>query len=134
MLYSNLQQPSFTIIEHIDCYTLVSVLLCVPPQARVIALRHQARLFSDRDHIRALAAGDVWAVVGSSTDLVPLAERTPAVDLLAPASGTSLWADVWVVPSYAKGGHMQIGPSPILPSWLEFSVMPARATTLPGLR
>lgn len=220
------------------------------------ALRAQARLFSNRDHVRALSAGDVWAVVGWSTDLVPVAERTPSVggwavfaqsaggaagvgvlgrqglsqgvrraqglydrmvaaarrlpqllrpvayarkplpspqpipcllrgegmttglvacaaavrptdrstlrhvrpgvlctthwcsspalrtamqcmllaDVMAPASGTSLWADVWVVPAHAKGGHMMSGPSPILPSWLEFCVMPGRISTLPGFR
>lgn len=34
------------------------------------ALRRQVRLFSSRDHVRALQAGDVWAVVGYSHDLV----------------------------------------------------------------
>ncbi len=104
------------------------------PQARVAALRRQARLFSDRDAVRALAAGDVWVVVGWSPDLVPLAERTPSVDILAPASGTALWADVWVVPRGASGGHQMAGPSPILASWLEFCTMPARVSTLSGLR
>jgi hypothetical protein len=29
----------------------------------------QVKLFSDRDHVRALHTGDVWAAVGSSHDL-----------------------------------------------------------------
>jgi hypothetical protein len=79
-------------------------------------------------------AGDVLAIVGSSTDLLPLAERSYSMDLLVPRSGALLWADVWVVPTGAKGGHLQTGPSPILPSWLEFCTQPARAGSLNGLR
>ena len=65
----------------------------------VWALRAQARLFSARDHVRALGTGDVYAVVGTSADLVPLAERAPSVALVAPQSGTALWADLWAVPA-----------------------------------
>eukprot|EP00878_Enallax_costatus_P040752 GHUV01047116.1.p1 GENE.GHUV01047116.1~~GHUV01047116.1.p1 ORF type:complete len:269 (+),score=63.83 GHUV01047116.1:54-860(+) len=101
---------------------------------RVQQLRSQARLFSSQDHVRALLAGDVWVVIGSSTDLVPLAERTPSVNLVAPRDGTNLWADIWVVPANAEHGHLNSGPSPVLPSWLEFCVSPARAETLNGLR
>lgn len=101
---------------------------------RVQQLRSQARLFSSQEHVRALLAGDVSVVVGSSTDLVPLAERTPSVDILAPKDGTNLWADVWVVPANAEHGHLNSGPSPVLPSWLEFCVSPARADVLNGLK
>jgi spermidine/putrescine-binding protein len=103
-------------------------------RAAVQKLKGQARLFSDQDHARALQAGDVWAVIGSSTDLVPIAERSPSFWLIAPASGTSLWADVWVVPSGAKGGHLMQGPSPLLPAWMEFSTQPNRVGSLNGLR
>ncbi|KAI8466668.1 MAG: hypothetical protein J3K34DRAFT_379213, partial [Monoraphidium minutum] len=103
-------------------------------RAAARALLGQARAFSDRDHTRTLMAGDTWAVVGTSEDLVPLAERTPSLELVAPLSGTALWADLWVVPAAAAGGHLKAGPSPILPSWLEFGLMPARAGTLGTLR
>jgi hypothetical protein len=101
---------------------------------RVDELRLQARLFSGKEHVRALGAGDVWAVVGWSGDLVSAAERSSSVEALAPASGTALWADLWAVPGHARGGHMLQGPSPILPSWLEFGLMPARKGSLAGLR
>lgn len=65
---------------------------------------------------------------------MPVSERTNTVELLAPADGTNLWADVWVVPTNAQHGHLQSGPSPILPSWLEFSISPARAEVLNGLK
>jgi hypothetical protein len=101
---------------------------------RVDELKLQAKLFSSSEHVRALSAGDAWAVVGWSSDLVSVAERSSSVEALAPASGTALWADIWTVPAYAKGGHMMQGPSPILPSWLEFGLMPARKASLGGLR
>jgi spermidine/putrescine-binding protein len=87
---------------------------------------HQVRLFSDRDATRALSAGDVWAVVGWSGDLLPLRQRSTNVALVAPASGTALWADVWVVPAGAAGGSGGAGPSPLLPLWLELGLQPVR--------
>jgi len=101
---------------------------------RVSELRSQVRLFSNRDHIRALTAGDVWAVVGWSNDLIAISERSTNVEVVAPQSGMPLFADVWAVPSGATGGNMQTGPSPLLPSWLEFCVAPARAISYPGLK
>lgn len=61
-------------------------------------------MFSSREHTRALSASDVWAVVGWSGDLLPLAERINDVVLVAPSSGTALWADVWAVPWQAQNG------------------------------
>lgn len=101
---------------------------------RVQELRSQVRLLSSQEHVRALSAGDVWAAVGWSHDLIPLAERSSNLVLVAPASGTLLWADVWVVPAHAQGGSYKEGPSPLLPSWLEFSVMPGRVVALSGLK
>lgn len=64
----------------------------------------QVRVFSSREHMRALMAGDVWAAVGWSGDLLQLAERSGNVALTAPASGVPLWADLWTVPAGASGG------------------------------
>lgn len=93
-----------------------------------------------------ICAGDVWAIVGWSQDLVTLAERSNSVEVSAfffqsrclaivaeflllticllpstqkclnlyntqaivPASGTSLFADLWVVPKGAQGGNLQV--------------------------
>ena len=86
----------------------------------------QVRVFSNHEHTRALTAHDVWAVVGSSTDLAPLAARSADVSVAAPSSGTVLWADLWTVPKHATGGSRMQGPSPLLPAWLEFGLMPSR--------
>ena len=61
-----------------------------------------------REQQQALAAGDTWAAVGASSDLVPLALRHNNIALVAPASGTALWSDLWAIPRAAKGGHRQV--------------------------
>lgn len=94
----------------------------------------QVRLFSNRENTRALAANDVWAIVGSSSDLIPLATRSADVSVTAPASGTALWADLWSVPAHATGGSQMQGPSPLLPAWFEFGLMPSRAQHGRGLQ
>ena len=68
-------------------------------------------MFSSREHVRALMAGDVWATVGWSGDLLQLAERSGNVALAAPASGVPLWADLWTVPAGASGGSGACGPA-----------------------
>lgn len=94
----------------------------------------QVRVFSNHEHTRALTAHDVWAVVGSSTDLSPLASRSFDVSVTAPTSGTVLWADLWAVPAHATGGSRMQGPSPLLPAWLEFGLMPSRVQHSRGLQ
>ena len=94
----------------------------------------QVRLFSQSEARRALASGDVWAWVGSSEELLPAAASSSNVRIAAPASGTALWADLWVVPAAAgaqdAGAADEEGdqpePSPLLPLWLEFALQPVR--------
>ena len=111
----------------------MSGLQCVHRDVAEVAVA-QVRVFSSREHTRALAANDVWAVVGSSTDLIPLATRSADISVTAPASGTVLWADLWTVPAHATGGSQMQGPSPLLPAWFEFGLMPSRAQHSRGLQ
>ena len=53
---------------------------------------------SSREQQQALQSGDLWAAVGPSSTLIPLAMRQNKIDLVAPASGTALWSHLWVVP------------------------------------
>ncbi|KAI7842702.1 hypothetical protein COHA_003633 [Chlorella ohadii] len=64
----------------------------------------RVRVFSSSNHVRALAAGEVDAVVGWSDDLLPLVQRTNNLEVAAPLSGTSLFADCWCIPAAAAGG------------------------------
>lgn len=81
-----------------------------------------------------MIANDVWAIVGSSQDLLPLAIRSSTVSIVAPVSGVSLWADLWAVPKGASGGSEGLGPSPLLPAWFEFGLMPNRVQPTRGLQ
>jgi len=127
---------------------------------RAVCIVMQVRLFSSRDHTRALAANDVWAIVGSSLDLIPLASRSSNISITAPVSGTALWADLWTVPAHASGisgvlhsqhrsnmhkaksdcdaaaagGSQMQGPSPLLPAWFEFALQPSRMQPSRGLQ
>jgi len=111
------------------------LLTCCMQQAPHVAWPAQVRLFSQSEARRALAAGDVWAWVGPSEELLPAVASSSNVRLVAPASGTTLWADLWVVPAAAgtKGADSAEGdagerpePSLLLPLWLEFGLQPAR--------
>ena len=95
----------------------------------------QVRLFSQSEARRALASGDVWAWVGPSEELLPAAASSSNVRLVTPASGTALWADLWVVPAAAGARDAAAAgdeegerpePSPLLPLWLEFALQPVR--------
>lgn len=76
----------------------------------------QVRQVSGREQQQVLVAGDIWAAVGPSSDLISLGLRHNNIALVAPASGTVLWSDLWVIPSSAKGGHMQVMSNSVLTS------------------
>jgi spermidine/putrescine-binding protein len=100
---------------------------------RVSNLVHQAKVISNKDHVRAYAAGDVDVIVGSSDDLIPLAQKSSNSVIVIPASGTALFADFWCVPTGAAGGAEDGTPSPLLPAWFELCVSPSRADSASGL-
>ena len=62
----------------------------------------QMRQVTEREAGLALQAGDVSAIVGSSQDLIPLALRHNNISLVAPASGTVLWGNMWAMPRFAQ--------------------------------
>jgi spermidine/putrescine-binding protein len=121
-------------------------------------LRHllsQAKVVSNKDHVRAYSAGDVDVIVGSSDDLIPLAQKSSNSVIVIPASGTALFADLWCIPKNAAGGYVfylivEIAicydnayhvcravngePSPLVPAWLELCLQPVRANAASGLQ
>lgn len=101
--------------------------------ARLTLLRRQVLVASDREAPRSLVAGDISALVGWSEDLAPLALSSSKLQLVTPASGTVLWADMWAVP-VAAGKHGLGKPSPLLPLWFELALQPQRVSELNQLR
>lgn len=76
----------------------------VPGLAEKLAqLQAQVRFYSSKTYLQPLLLGDVAVAVGWSTDLLPLLAYDRQLRLVVPASGTSLWADLWVRPTRATG-------------------------------
>ena len=91
--------------------------------------RVQVRTFDSTHSLKALASGDLWVCVGNSSDVLPFAQRTPHVRVVAPSSGTQLWADLWTLPACRAAD-----PSPLLQQWYDFTTSPARASPGAGLK
>jgi hypothetical protein len=89
----------------------------------------QVRTFDETHMLKALACKDIWVAVGNSQDVLAFAGRTPHIRVIAPMSGTQLWADVWTLPVGRAAD-----PSPLLQQWYEFTTCPARANPAQGLK
>lgn len=62
------------------------------------SLHQQVKFYDSRNYLQPLILGDTWLAVGWSTDIIPVIERFSNIKAVIPASGTSLWADIWVKP------------------------------------
>ncbi|KAG6489923.1 hypothetical protein ZIOFF_051204 [Zingiber officinale] len=95
-------------------------------------LQRQVRVFDSVNYLKAFSVGDVWVAVGWSSDVIPVAKRMSNVAVIVPKSGSSMWADLWVIPSATRfktdqiGGRVR-GPSPLIHQWIEFCLQIARA-------
>lgn len=94
-------------------------------------LQRQVRLFDSTHYLKAFGAGEVWVAVGWSSDIIPAAKRLSDVTVILPKSGSSLWVDLWAIPSTTKFQTDQIGgrvrsPSPLIHQWIEFCLQTAR--------
>ncbi|MBF2097911.1 MAG: extracellular solute-binding protein [Gloeomargaritaceae cyanobacterium C42_A2020_066] len=87
-------------------------------------LQAQVRLYSNRYYLQPLMQGDVWAAVGWSSDLLPVARRNPMLGVVVPRSGTALWADLWVAPRAAGA------VPPLAQDWLQFCHQPRQGQSL----
>ena len=89
----------------------------------LLALHRQAKLYSSEHYLEPLILGDTWAAVGWSGDVLPLLKRYPELKLVIPASGTSLWADLWVRPHSASGvtkNEEADEEATILEEWIDY--------------
>ncbi len=88
-------------------------------------LRPQVKLYSSDAYLQSLLLGDTWLAVGWSTDILSLLQRSPNIATVIPASGTSLWADLWVRPIAAARQSL-----PLVNAWLNFTYQPQIANEL----
>eukprot|EP01025_Chloroclados_australasicus_P017958 TRINITY_DN19254_c0_g1_i1.p1 TRINITY_DN19254_c0_g1~~TRINITY_DN19254_c0_g1_i1.p1 ORF type:complete len:397 (-),score=22.66 TRINITY_DN19254_c0_g1_i1:677-1867(-) len=95
---------------------------------RVQQLINQALLIDDRDGVRSILCGDAWVVLGSSDDLISVADRGKQLELVAPKSGTILWCDLWSLPYSVEV------PNPLTYTWINFGLQPDRVVQRKGIR
>ncbi|HEY9646011.1 MAG TPA: extracellular solute-binding protein, partial [Chroococcidiopsis sp.] len=78
-------------------------------------LNRQALFYSSEAYLQPLLLEDTWLAVGWSSDVWPLIKRDRRFAAVVPASGTLLWADLWVRPAGAP-------PTPVdlQAQWLNF--------------
>jgi putative spermidine/putrescine transport system substrate-binding protein len=100
----------------------------VPELLPALRQLHQQTLFYSSDrYISPLLTGDAWVAVGWSADVVGLLARQPDLGIAIPASGASLWADLWVQPKTAKPLPSS---SPSIEQWIDFCWQNAAATKI----
>jgi len=87
------------------------------------ALNQQAKLYSSDRYLQPLILEDTWAAVGWSTDILPLMKRNPNIGAVIPASGTALWADLWV---QSQGRELSAEAK----SWIDFCWEPLQANKI----
>ena len=89
-------------------------------------LNQQLKFYSSDAYLQPLLIGDTWAAVGWSADILPLIENNPHYAAVVPASGTMIWADLWVhpaPPAQDNSGNQNARPSsanPLMAEWIDF--------------
>ncbi len=107
--------------------------------AELAALHQQAKLYSNDTYLQPLMVEDTWLAVGWSGDVVPLLEQGK-LGAVIPASGTALWADLWVRPATPSNPATPVMPRPeagddlaLVREWIEFCWRPQGAKQLSAL-
>jgi spermidine/putrescine transport system substrate-binding protein len=67
-----------------------------------------------------LLAGDLWIVMGYSSDAVGVMNEDSRINYVIPASGTSLWSDTMVIPKTAPNPNAAY-------AWINYMLQPAVA-------
>lgn len=81
-------------------------------------LAEQVKFYSDKYYLQALLNKDVWLAVGWSNEIIPLLRSQSDLTAVIPTNGTSLWADLWTIPTGTKVEEITY-------NWLNFSAQPA---------
>ncbi|MCS6942014.1 MAG: extracellular solute-binding protein [Geminocystis sp.] len=84
-------------------------------------LHQQVKFYDSRNYLQPLILGDTWLAVGWSSDIVPVVQRYHKIKAVIPSPGTSLWADVWVLPSIA---NLTPAQKEMIYQWVDFCWQP----------
>ena len=88
-------------------------------ESELRALNKQVKFYSSNRYLEPLIIGDTWLAVGWSSDILPLIARYPQLTVVIPASGTALWADLWVHP-----GSKNENKTNLFYKWIDFCWQP----------
>lgn len=91
------------------------------------ALHRQAKFYSSTNYLQPLMLEDTWVAVGWSTDFLSAMRRNPNIAVVFPASGTALWADLWVRPALPQASQ---AIQTLLAQWINFCWQPQIAPQL----
>lgn len=80
-------------------------------------LHQQVKFYSSDTYLQPLILEDTWLAIGWSNDLIPIIQRYRQFEGVIPTSGTSLWVDLWVLPT---GNTNQ----PLNQNWIDFCWQP----------
>ncbi|WP_413165162.1 extracellular solute-binding protein [Capilliphycus salinus ALCB114379] len=89
-------------------------------------LNRRVKLYDSDTYLKPLITGDTWLAVGWSTDFPEKFRRQHNIGVVVPASGTALWADVWVQPASEK----PVSEIPLAQAWIDFCWRPEIATQM----
>ncbi|MEL6493733.1 MAG: extracellular solute-binding protein [Cyanobacteria bacterium J06623_7] len=105
-----------------ESYNTVNLSSVAGLEAELKALQQQTKLYSSERYLEPLILGDTWAAVAWSADILPLLKRYPEIKVVAPQSGTSLWADIWVKPQLASTASTSVNEaeSSLVREWINY--------------
>ncbi|PMB23512.1 extracellular solute-binding protein [Fischerella thermalis] len=86
-------------------------------EAELRALNQQVKFYDSIKYLEPLIIGDTWLAVGWSDDVLSVVTRYPQLAVVAPLSGTALWADVWVKPTGINQANLAY-------KWIDFCWQP----------
>jgi putative spermidine/putrescine transport system substrate-binding protein len=91
-------------------------------EQELLSLKPQIKVFNSNRYIEPLLMGDTYAAVGWSSDIIQTISRYPQLAAVMPASGTSLWADLWVIPK--NDNQKNEDKKNLLYQWINFCWSP----------
>jgi putative spermidine/putrescine transport system substrate-binding protein len=101
-------------------------------EAQLQILDDRTKFYDNKDYLQPLILEDTWLAVGWSSDILPLLSKYPNLKAIVPASGTSVWADIWVRPkrgTNAKTENQAAGDD-FIAQWIDFCWQPRSANEI----
>ncbi len=89
-------------------------------------LHRNVKLYDSNNYLKPLITGDTWLAVGWSTDFSEKVRRQHNLEVVVPASGTRIWADLWVRPA----SRNPVSEVPLAQQWIDFCWKPEIATQM----